>query len=140
MIWLREHIHIRENEIVEEFCCSGGPGGQNVNKVSTTARLRFHIASSSLSPEIKNLLFQRLAHRINSAGELLVESRTHRTQLMNRKEAFDKLENILRAALTPVKKRHDTKPTFASKKRRLQEKKHNSATKNMRRDIEESND
>jgi len=132
MIRITENLNLSTDEIIEEFCCSGGPGGQNVNKVSTAVRLRFHIASSSLPESIKSKIFSKLATRINTLGELIVECRVHRTQLQNRQEAFEKFANIIRGALIRKPKRINTKPTRASKQRRLDAKKQHAATKKLR--------
>jgi ribosome-associated protein len=133
MIKINDHLSISDAEIGEEFTCSSGPGGQNVNKVATAVRLRFHVASSSLPDSVKSRIFAQLARRINTAGELIVEARTHRTQLLNRQEAYLKMENILRSTLVKVPRRVKTKPTNASKRRRLEQKKHRSDLKKIRR-------
>lgn len=132
MIKINDHLSISDAEISEEFTCSSGPGGQNVNKVATAVRLRFHVASSSLPDSVKSRIFTQLARRINTAGELIVEARIHRTQLLNRHEAYLKMENILRSAFVKVPRRVKTKPTNASKRRRLEHKKQRSDLKKIR--------
>ena len=113
---------------------SSGPGGQHVNKVSTRMELRFHIASSSLlSEEEKGLLTEKLATRINTAGELILVSQSERSQLKNKEKVIEKFFTLLKRALSPRKKRKPTKPTQASKEERLEAKRIQSEKKDRRR-------
>ncbi|HEY0612736.1 MAG TPA: alternative ribosome rescue aminoacyl-tRNA hydrolase ArfB [Chitinophaga sp.] len=113
---------------------SGGKGGQNVNKVETMVEGYFDIANSALlSPEQKTTLQQVLANRINADGLLQVRSQEARTQLGNKELVVKKMHELLRKALTPRKKRIDTKPSKAAKEKRIQFKKRLSEKKQQRR-------
>jgi ribosome-associated protein len=113
---------------------SSGPGGQHVNKVSTKMELRFHVASSALlSEEEKMLITEKLANRINAAGELVLVSQSERSQLQNREKVTEKFYSLLLRALTPRKKRKPTRPSRASKEERLEIKRQQSEEKERRR-------
>jgi len=129
---------IQDRNFTSEFVFatsrSSGPGGQNVNKVNTKVELRFSIEKSQLlTDEEKQLLLSKLATRITTEGELIIVAQTDRSQMKNKLEAIDKFYEIVRKALTPRKRRRATRPTLASKERRLQTKKQNSEIKNLRR-------
>jgi len=103
---------------------SSGPGGQNVNKVSTKMELRFHVQNSSLlTDEEKQLLIEKLANQINNEGFLVLTCQTTRSQITNKELVIEKFYTLLIKALTPRKKRLPTKPGKASKERKLKEKK-----------------
>jgi len=122
-----------EPELVFKTSRSGGSGGQNVNKVSTKVELNFHIASSNiLSEDQKNLLLEKLAGKLTKDGNLQIIAQTERTQLGNKRIAIDKFYTILARAFTKPKKRKETKPSRASKEKRLLTKKKNSDIKKMR--------
>jgi ribosome-associated protein len=113
---------------------SSGPGGQNVNKVSTKMELRFHVASSALLTEDEKLLVaEKLSSRINAAGELVLVSQTERSQLQNKEKVTEKFYLLLTRALTPRKERKPTKPSRASKEERLEAKRQLSEKKERRR-------
>jgi ribosome-associated protein len=113
---------------------SSGPGGQNVNKVSTKMELRFHVASSLvLTDEEKAIIAEKLASRINSAGELVLVSQTERSQLQNKEKVTEKFHALIIKALTPRKKRTPTRPSRASKEERLEVKRQLSEKKERRR-------
>lgn len=132
-IAVNRNIIIPSSELTESFVRSTGPGGQNVNKLSTKVELRWTPGTSSaLSEAQKTYLLQRLAHRIIESGELIVSCDEHRTQGRNRDEARDKLAVLVRQALIRPKKRRPTKPSRASIRRRLDGKKHRSSTKKNR--------
>lgn len=115
---------------------SGGPGGQNVNKVSTRVELRFDVQGSSvLTDEQKRLVRQRLAKRVSAAGVLRVVSQSHRTQSGNEREARRRLAELLRTALHTPRQRHPTRPTQMSRMRRLEEKRRRSTLKRRRRAV-----
>ncbi|HEY6843667.1 MAG TPA: alternative ribosome rescue aminoacyl-tRNA hydrolase ArfB [Thermoanaerobaculia bacterium] len=114
---------------------SGGPGGQNVNKVETRVTVAVDVATLPLSDEQKERVRTRLATRINRDGELHVTSQSERTQLANRDRALARLEDLLREALTEPKPRRRTKPTKASREKRLEGKKRRSDTKRLRRRV-----
>ncbi len=112
---------------------SGGPGGQNVNKVSSKVELRFHLASSEfLTEEEVLLLSTALKNKINNEGELLIVSQEERSQQLNKIICIEKFLSMLRKALTPKKKRKATKPSKASKEKRIQSKKVKSEIKTNR--------
>jgi len=113
---------------------SSGPGGQNVNKVNTRVELRFSIIDSKiLSEEQKNILTKKFKNRINSEGELILTSEAERSQLRNRIKVTSLFFELIGKALTPAKKRIKTKPTAASRIKRLESKKQQSEKKNMRK-------
>jgi ribosome-associated protein len=116
---------------------SSGPGGQNVNKVNTRVELRFHVGNSALlTPEEKVTIQSRYQNRISKDGFIILYSQTERSQMANRKKVLERLHELIRKALIPVKKRRPTKPTKASQERRLETKKLHSLKKNLRK-IEE---
>lgn len=122
------------SEFIFSASRSGGAGGQNVNKVNTKAELRFSIDSSAiLTPQEKQTLLVALASKLNAEGEIVVVSQETRSQLKNKEIAEEKLILLLAIALTPKKKRVATKPSKASKLKRLDTKKQHSAKKEQRK-------
>jgi ribosome-associated protein len=112
---------------------SSGPGGQNVNKVSSKVELRFNLIKTFLfSEEEKALIFRKLKNKINSEGELILVSQSERTQVMNRKAVTEKFYRLVAEALTVQTARRQSKPTNASRLRRLNEKKAHSILKKFR--------
>lgn len=115
---------------------SSGPGGQNVNKVSTRVELRFDVNGSGLlTAEEKSIILTVLAKRINSAGELILMAQIDRSQLKNKEKVTEKFYTLLTKALTPVKKRKPTRPSMAAKEKRLEEKQARSEKKERRKKI-----
>ena len=141
MIHITRTITIDESEIQEHFVRASGPGGQNVNKVATTVQLRFDVAnSSSLPEEVRKRLISLAGNRITEDGILIIDARRFRTQGRNREDATNRLVELIRSAAQRPKIRHKTRPTLASKIRRL-ESKHRSADKRRaRRPIDPSNE
>jgi ribosome-associated protein len=126
-------VTIPDGELEFAFSRSGGPGGQNVNKVSTRVELTFNVgAATSLSSEEKSRVFAKLHSRIDSSGVLHVASQESRSQWKNRELVVEKFATLLRAALVVHKKRHATKPSRTSKENRVKAKKTHSAKKKLR--------
>jgi len=138
---VNQQIAIAENEISEEFIRASGPGGQNVNKVATAVKLKFDAAGSpSLPPEVKQRLFTLYRNRINLDGFLVIDARNHRTREANRLEARERLAELIRLASVRPKLRRKTKPTYASRAKRLDEKKKQGSTKSLRGKVRNTED
>jgi ribosome-associated protein len=127
-----------ESEMVFTASRSSGPGGQNVNKVSTRVELRFNVMKSLLlSDDEKQLIIKKLSRHINSVGELIIVSQSERTQLKNKKKAIDKFFSLLSKTLIRKPTRIPTFPTEKSKEKRLQSKRIRSAIKRTRNNPEQ---
>jgi ribosome-associated protein len=123
MLQVTPRLQIPDDELSMHFALSGGPGGQNVNKVSTKVELRFQLASSRvLTAEVKARLKARHPSMVTQAGELLVVSTRHRSQLRNRADAEERLCALIREALVRPKPRHETKVPKSQKRRRRDDK------------------
>ncbi len=133
MIRITDHISIDESEIEESFVRSSGPGGQNVNKLSTAVQLRFDVRRSpSLSNDVAIRLIRLAGRRMTKDGVLVLNAQNHRTPERNRAEALERLVALVQeAAVKPIPRRA-TKPTKASKERRIEGKKRRSGIKNLR--------
>jgi ribosome-associated protein len=134
MIPITPHISIDEREIDESFVRASGPGGQNVNKLSTAVQLRFDVRNSpSLPGDVRERLTRLAGSRMTNDGVIVIIAQRHRTQLRNREDALDRLVELIRqAAVRPVKRR-PTRPTKASRERRIEGKKRRGGIKNLRR-------
>jgi len=133
MLEITPPFSIDERELQFDFIRSAGPGGQNVNKVATAVQLRFNIVNSpSLASDIKGRLIQLAGKRVNADGVLMLEAKHFRTQEQNRADAIQRLVELIRKALVKPKPRRTTKPTAASKEKRLKAKKVKGATKRLR--------
>src|SRR5712672_831113 len=135
MIRITDHIALDESELDESFIRASGPGGQNVNKLSTAVQLRFDVRRSPSLPDAVRERLERLAgRRLTRDGVIVITAQRHRTQERNRQDALDRLiELIERAAVAPVPRRK-TRPTRGSRERRLESKKHRSSLKGLRQD------
>jgi ribosome-associated protein len=132
---LTDSISIPETEFDWSYARSGGPGGQNVNKVSSKAVLRWGVVRSpSLPDHVKNRFIALNRRRVTTEGDLVLASQRYRDQERNRQDCLEKLAELVRQAATLPKPRRATRPTRGSKKRRLAAKKHRSALKASRRD------
>jgi len=133
VIPIMDGLAIFENELTFTASRSGGPGGQNVNKVSSRVTLAFDVrGSGSLSEEQKRIVMGRLATRINKEGILQIVSQRTRSQELNRTDALNRFSELLRRALTPQLPRIQTRIPPAAKRQRLEEKKKRSSTKETR--------
>ena len=136
MIRITDNISIDESEIQEEFIRASGPGGQNVNKVATAVRLRFDAGRSpALPPGVLRRLYGLAGSRMTEEGILIIHARRFRTQDQNRQDALDRLIGLIRQATLKPKPRRKTRPTLASKKRRLESKRRHGHTKRTRQSV-----
>ena len=136
MIHITKAVKIDEKEIHLEFVRSSGPGGQNVNKVATAVHLRFDVNNSpSLPDEVRARLIRLAGKKITAEGILIIEAKRFRTQEKNRQDAIDRLIKLVGKATEKPKARRKTKPSLASKKRRLDAKRHRSEIKSRRRSV-----
>ena len=133
MIDITDELAIDEREFEERFVRASGPGGQNVNKVSTAVQLRFEIDASSLPEEVKARLRTLAGKRVTADGVLVIDSREHRTQAQNREAARGRLVALLQKAALRPKSRRNTRPTAGARERRIQSKKKRAETKEGRR-------
>ncbi len=133
MIEITPTISIEENELEFDFVRAAGPGGQNVNKVSTAVQLRFNIVTSTLPDEVKERLLKIAGGRINKDGVLMIHARQFRTQEQNRYDAQERLVEIIRQATEKPKPRKATRPSVTARAARLGSKKKHGEIKRLRR-------
>jgi ribosome-associated protein len=125
-------IVLDERDLEERFVRASGPGGQNVNKVSTAVELRFNVSGSALPPDVKERIVALAGRRMIAGGVLLIDSREHRTQAQNREAARARLIALLQQAARRPKRRKPTRPKAVAREKRLASKKRRSAVKELR--------
>ena len=134
LIPINGHLFLDDSEIEESFIRASGPGGQNVNKVSSAVQLRFDLSGSRSLPEgVRERLARLAGRRLTRDGVIVIIAQRYRTQERNRQDALDRLVALIRRAAEPPTPRRPTKPTAAAKERRLQAKARRAALKERRR-------
>ena len=138
MIQITPTISIDERELRETFIRSAGPGGQNVNKSSTAVQLHFDVVNSpSLPDTLRRRLIRQAGRRLTKNGVLVISARRFRTREQNRRDAIERLAGFIRKAAEIPKRRRKTRPTKASKRRRLDTKRRRGEIKRTRRSVED---
>ena len=135
MIRVTPRIAIDEVALEERFVRSPGPGGQNVNKVATAVELRCDLARAGLPDDVRERLVRLAGRRLSSEGVLVIEAHRHRTRERNRADALERLVSLIERAAEPPKPRKATRPTRASRERRLAAKRERANTKRARRSV-----
>ena len=134
LIPINGHLFLDDSEIEESFVRASGPGGQNVNKVSSAVQIRFDLSGSrSLPQDVRERLARLAGHRLTRDGVLVIIAQRYRTQERNRQDALDRLIALIRRAAVPPTPRRPTKPSRAAKERRLEAKARRAAVKQQRR-------
>ena len=134
MIEITPSLSVDERELTFEYIRASGPGGQNVNKVATAVQLRFDVSTSSLPEDVKQRLRHLAGKRVTSDSVLVIEAKRFRTQEQNRFDAMERFIELVKKASVKPKARKKTKPTAASKEKRLQSKKQRGRIKQVRAD------
>jgi ribosome-associated protein len=134
MLEIAPGISVGQDALEFHFVRSSGPGGQNVNKVSSAVQLRFNVAGATGLPEpVKRRLMRLAGTRLTSTGVLVIDARRHRSQKLNRRDALDRLRALVVRALRPPAQRRPTAPSGASRLRRLEAKRRRALIKRLRR-------
>ncbi|GAB4478306.1 MAG: alternative ribosome rescue aminoacyl-tRNA hydrolase ArfB [Anaerolineales bacterium] len=133
MIRIAPHLSIAEEDLQWDFVRASGPGGQNVNKVSSAVQLRFNVLNNEhLPPEVRARLLHLAGKRINANGELVIQAQRRRTQEQNRQEALERLILLLQKAAQKTKPRRPTRPSATARQARLESKRRRSQIKALR--------
>lgn len=134
MLVVDSHIQIPLAEMRLSFSRSGGPGGQNVNKVNTKVTLHWNVVSSSHLPaDVRDRFMARYGSRINADGDVVIQSQRYRDQLRNREDCLEKLRQLILAVRYPPKRRKRTRPSRTARERRLRDKHHRGVKKRLRK-------
>ena len=132
MIRVTGHIFINERDLEENFIRASGPGGQNVNKLSTAVQLRFNVRNSTLPSDVRERLARLAGRRLTREGVLIIDAQRHRTQARNRQDALNRLIELIRRAAIAPPRRRPTKPKASAERRRLDTKARRSRIKSLR--------
>lgn len=135
MIHVAPGIDLDENDLIFEFVRASGPGGQNVNKVSSAVQLRFDVAHATLPEDVRQRLIKLAGQRITDDGVLIIDSRATRSQIRNREAAVAQLVDLIRQATIRPKSRFKTRPTASSQRERVERKTQRGRTKSLRRPV-----
>ena len=141
MLVVNDHVQIPSDELSFKYVRSRGPGGQNVNKVATKAVLRWAVTSNtSLPEEVRARFLERHSNRINAAGELVLSCDQYRSQARNAEACLERLRELVVEVVDPPPKRKPTRPSAGLKRRRLADKRRQSAKKQLRRPVSTDDD
>lgn len=133
-IYITDTLRLDEAALSEQFTHASGPGGQHVNKVATAVQLRLDVARSGLPEDVKSRLYKLAGRRMTDAGELLLDARRSRSREKNREDALERLKTLILRAAEPPTPRRETRPTRASQRRRVDEKRQRGNLKRLRQE------